>query len=119
ADTIVWYGKNSKVTKFRKLLVERSDDAIDSGFSNVELVSGECRRLTSKELHGEVKIPEGNRFQTAPLMSSGDAKDLQPFIFQGSQYLPAKGNHWKVSLVNLPRVAKAGRIYSVGKTLTF
>lgn len=119
ADTILWYGKDKKGAKFRRPLVERSDDAVDSGFGNIELPSGNCRRLTATELSGESPFPDGQRFQTAPLMSSGESKDPQPFQFEGSSYLPAKGNHWKVSLTNLPRVAKAGRIYSVGKTLTF
>ncbi len=119
ADTILWYGKDKKCTKFRRLLVERTDEAVDSGFGNIELPNGTCRRLTSKEMNGTEAFPEGMRFQTAPLMSSGEAKDPQPFKFEGVTYLPAKGNHWKVSAVNLPRVNKAGRIYSVGKTLTF
>ncbi len=119
ADTILWYGKDKNGTKFRRLLVERSADAVDSGFGNIELPSGNCRRLTTTELNGESPFPDGQRFQTAPLMSSGESKDPQPFQFEGSTYLPAKGNHWKVSSTNLPRVEKAGRIYSVGKTLTF
>ena len=119
ADTILWYGKDKKTTKFRRLLVERSDEAVDSGFGNIELPNGDCRRLSLPELNGETQFPEGQRFQTAPLMSSGESKDPQPYEFEGNSYKPAKGNHWKVSLVNLPRVEKAGRIYSVGKTLTF
>lgn len=78
ADTILWYGKDKTTTKFRRLLVERSDEAIDSGFSNIELLSGICRRLTTAELSGEEQFPDGQRFQTAPLMSSGESKDAQP-----------------------------------------
>jgi adenine-specific DNA-methyltransferase len=119
ADTVLWHGKNKSTTKFRRLLIERSEAAVDSGFSNIVLADGTHRRLTSDELSGESPFPEGDRFQTAPLMSSGEAKDPQPFTFEGVTYLPAKGNHWKVSLNNLPRVSKVGRLFSVGKTLTF
>ena len=101
ADTLLWYGKNKKTTKFRRLLIERSDDAVDSGFGNIELPNGTCRRLSTSELNGETSFPDGQRFQTAPLMSSGEAKDPQPYRFQGSTYLPAKGNHWKVSLTSV------------------
>ncbi len=52
-------------------------------------------------------------------MSSGEAKDPQPFTYEGVTYLPAKGNHWKVSVGNLPRIGKAGRLFAAGKTLTF
>jgi adenine-specific DNA-methyltransferase len=119
ADTVLWYGKQKFETKFRRLLVERSDEAVDSGFSNIELRDGTYRRLTNAELNGESSFPEGERFQTAPLMSSGEAKDPQPFTFEGVTYLPAKGNHWKVSGGNLPRISKVGRLFAAGKTLTF
>jgi adenine-specific DNA-methyltransferase len=119
ADTILWYGKNGKSTKFRRLVIKRSDEAIDSGFSNIELPNGICRRLTSAELNNETQFPEGQRFQTAPLMSSGESKEPQPFQLEGNTYLPAKGNHWKVSSDSLPKIGKAGRIFPVGKTLTF
>ena len=55
----------------------------------------------------------------APLMSSGEAKDPQPFVFEGVTFLPAKGNHWKVSVRSLPRISKVGRLFAAGKTLTF
>jgi adenine-specific DNA-methyltransferase len=119
ADTILWYGKNGKSTKFRRLVIKRSDEAIDSGFSNIELTNGICRRLTSADLNYETQFPEGQRFQTAPLMSSGESKEPQPFQLEGNTYLPAKGNHWKVSSDSLPKIGKAGRIFPVGKTLTF
>ncbi len=119
ADTVLWYGKDWSATKFHRLLVERSNEAVDSGFGNIELPDGTRRHLTTVEVSGETDFPEGKRFQTAPLMSSGEAKDRQPFSFEGATYLPAKGNHWKVSASNLPRISKAGRIYAAGKTLTF
>jgi adenine-specific DNA-methyltransferase len=119
ADTVLWYAKDKGVTKFRRIVVERSDEAIESGFGNIELPNGTCRRLTAADLYGGAPFPEGRRFQTAPLMSSGESKDPQPFHFEGRTYLPAKGNHWKVSINSLPRIGKAGRIFSVGRTLTF
>jgi adenine-specific DNA-methyltransferase len=119
ADTVLWFGKKKGQTKFRRLLTERTEDAVDSGFSNIELKDGTRRRLTNGELSGESPFPDGERFQMAPLMSSGESKDPQPFEFEGVTYLPAKGNHWKVSAGNLPRVGKVGRLFAAGKTLTF
>ncbi|CAH1092554.1 site-specific DNA-methyltransferase [Candidatus Nitrotoga sp. 1052] len=119
ADTVLWFGRSKRQTKFRRLLTERTEDAVDSGFSNIELKDGTRRRLTNAELNGESPFPDGERFQMAPLMSSGEAKDPQPFEFEGVTYLPAKGNHWKVSVGSLPRVGKVGRLFAAGKTLTF
>lgn len=119
ADTVLWYGKNRQATKYRRLLVERSNDAIDSGFGNIELESGECRGLSKKELSGEIPMPKGRRFQTSPLMSAGEAKEPQPFEYLGRTFLPTKGNHWKVSSSKLPMLAMSGRLYAAGNTLTF
>ena len=119
ADTVLWYGKRKGQTKFRRLLAERSEEAIDSGFANIELPDGSLRRLTASELSGESSFPEGLRFQMSPLMSSGDAKELQHFQHEGFNFLPAKGNHWKVSLANMPKVGRVGRLFASGKTLTF
>lgn len=119
ADTVLWFGRSKGRTKFRRLLTERTEDAVDSGFSNIELKDGTRRRLTSNELNGSAPFPDGERFQMAPLMSSGDAKDPQPYSFEGVTYLPARGNHWKVSVANLPRIGKVGRLFAAGKTLTF
>ena len=119
ADTVLWFGRKKGQTKFRRLLIERTESAVDSGFGNIELKDGTCRRLTNAELSGESPFPDGERFQMAPLMSSGESKAPQPFEFEGVTYLPAKGNHWKVAIGNLPRVGKAGRLFAAGKTLTF
>lgn len=119
ADYILWYGKNKEFTKFRRLLTERSDEAIDSGFSNIELVNGLNRRLTTKELRGEDSMPLGRRFQTAPLMSSGESKGENAYNLQGMTFKPKAGNHWKVSVVNLRKLELADRLYPVGNTLTF
>jgi len=51
ADTILYYGRDRGASKFRRLVVERSDEAVDSGFGNIELPDGTCRRLTSSELN--------------------------------------------------------------------
>ena len=118
-DTIVWYALNKNNAKFRRLLTERSSDAVDSGFGNIELENGETRGLSQQEKSGIALAPKGRRFQTAPLMSAGAAKELQPFSMDGTVFQPAKGNHWKVSFAGMPKVARSGRLYSAGKTLTF
>jgi adenine-specific DNA-methyltransferase len=119
ADTILWYGKNKAVTKFRRLIVERTEEAIDSGFGNIELEDGTSRRLTAAEKRREVPFPIGERFQTSPLMSSGESQGDQAFQMHGVAFYPAKGRHWAVSLDNLSIIQKAGRLYPVGNTLTF
>ncbi|MBY0282808.1 MAG: site-specific DNA-methyltransferase [Sphingomonas sp.] len=118
-DNILWYCKYKKVGKFRRLLTNRSDAAVDSGFGNIELPDGVCRGISKKELRGEVDFPDGRRFQMSPMMSDGASKEDQAFSFNGIICRPSKGNHWKVSLQSMPRVGISGRLYLAGKTLTF
>ena len=118
-DTVLWYGKRKQELKFRSLLTERSKEAVDSGFGHIELPNGVCRGLNSKELTNAVPLPEGQRFQSSPLMSSGETKSDQGFHLNGKTYYPAKGRHWAVSIDNLPKMYRAGRLYPIGNTLTF
>jgi adenine-specific DNA-methyltransferase len=119
ADTILWYGKNKDVTKFRELKIDRPKESADSGFPMIELVDGTNRRLSKNELEGIEPIPKGRRFQTSPVMSAGASKVETPLEFQGKIYKPAAGNHWKISVEELKIVGKKGRLYPVGNTMTF
>ncbi|MEI7672633.1 MAG: site-specific DNA-methyltransferase, partial [Deltaproteobacteria bacterium] len=118
-DTVLWYAKRKGDAKFRRLLSARSKESVDSGFGHIELPNGICRGLTTKEFRGEVPFPEGQRFQSSPLMSSGETKGNQGFLLNGETYYPAKGRHWAVSIDSLPKVQRAGRLYPIGNTLTF
>lgn len=119
-DTLLWYGKDKLKTKFRKLLVPRTKESIDSGFPYIELKDKSWRRLTPDELNGNAIMPEGRRFQTSPVMSSGESKEgLVPLEFENNTYYPAAGNHWKISVDELKVVGKKGRLLPLGKTMTF
>src|SRR5690606_11899655 len=69
-DYLVWYGKNKKETKFRRLFIER-EVGPGTDFSYVELTSGECMTVTECiKQYGEV--PAGAKyFQSMDMRSSG------------------------------------------------
>jgi adenine-specific DNA-methyltransferase len=119
ADTVLWYAKQKSKAKCRRLLTERSKESIESGFGQIELANGDCRGLSTKETKGEVALPEGQRFQASPLMSSGETQGDQGFLLNGKTYFPAKGRHWSVSIKDLPLVGRASRLHPIGNTLTF
>ena len=119
-DTLLWYGKDKAKTKFNKLFVDRSTESINSGFPFIETGDGECRRLSQKELSGAINIPEGRRFQTSPVMSSGESKEgAKPLLFKGKKYWLTKGRHWSISVEELIKVGGKGRLYPIGNTMTF
>jgi len=118
-DTVLWYAKRKTNIKFRRLLSERSKESVASGFGHIELPNGVCRGLTANEQKDEVPLPDGRRFQSSPLMSSGETKSDQGFHLNREIYYPAKGRHWAVSIDNLPKMQRAGRLYPIGNTLTF
>ena len=93
---------------------------MDSGFGNIDLKDGTCRRLTNSELSERVSITRWRKYfpNGIPLMSVVK-KAPQPFEFEGVTYLPAKGNHWKVAIGNLPPCGQGRKVVWAGKTLTF
>jgi adenine-specific DNA-methyltransferase len=119
-DYLLWYGKNQEQIKYRKLFRERPQSMIDAGYDWIELHTGEKRRLTSKEIDGEMPLPAGRRFQSSILVSAG-ASELGslPLTFQGKTYQPAVGTHWKTRVEGLRRLEYANRIMGVGNTLAY
>jgi len=119
-DTILWYAKDKKNTKFRKLYQERSKKSADSGFPYIEFEDGTYRRIKPKEFSGEEPMPKGRRFQTSPVMSAGAPKDgAKAVTHEGREYYPSANNHWKIAANELEIVGSKGRLLPLGKTMTF
>lgn len=119
-DYILWYSKCKDLVKFRKPYKLRGSDQLDSGYSLIELDTGERRRITSKEKKGIEPFPNGERFQSSILVSAGASqKGSMPYIFQNVSFKPASGTHWKTSQDGLKMLTKSDRLYAVGNTLTY
>ncbi len=68
-DYLIWYAKDSKHTKFRKLFIARND-ANDGDYGYVEMPTGEC--VSRATLSENAPLPAGARlFQSMDLRSSG------------------------------------------------
>jgi adenine-specific DNA-methyltransferase len=110
ADYIVWYAKDCTRVKYRQLF--RLKEAGDEGASKYRPVS----------TYGS--IPKGrfnaDKLVTVDQLTAQGASDSdQCFRFQGKDWLPPKGMHWKTTVKGLGQLAEFGRIVVEGNSIRF
>lgn len=118
-DYIIWYSKDKQKVKIRQLLQPRVERTEGGTFSFIELKDGTIRRLTASEVRGELPIPEGKRFRADNIVSSGSSKITIPVIFEGKEYYPSVGSHWKTTIDGMKNLVKKGRVVSNGNRLAY
>ncbi|BAZ47104.1 DNA methylase (plasmid) [Chondrocystis sp. NIES-4102] len=117
SDYLLWYAKDKEKGKFRSLYRSKENDDNYCYFMNSD---GSYNRV-----YLEQKIQLSNEknntriFRFDHLLSSGASKTEQNFEFQKKVYRPPTNNHWKTNIDGMQRLAKSGRIYSSGKTLSY
>ncbi len=114
-DYLVWYGKDFKQTKFKKLFTSRNDsNAGDYGY--VELPSGEC---LSRATLGD-DATDGRLFQSMDLRSSGRTEScVFEFEFAGQKFFPSGGKSWKTNLDGMRKLLIANRLFFPGDSLRY
>jgi len=115
-DIILWYGKDKNTTKVHKLFRFREEREIVKSFDLLELENGEIKRIS--------KLKENERkykyLRASDLTSKGASKKgSQPFIFEGVEFHPKTGNHWKTHQSGLKKLSENDRLIAFGKTLCF
>lgn len=118
-DFIIWYAKDSKKIKGKKLFMPREG----FGWVNYDflaLKSGSFRKMTKEEKDDPTLIPQGSKvYRRSPLTSPGTNEgSSKPFEFEGKSYSPGKG-HWKTSIEGLKKLASLNRLEAYGDTLSF
>ena len=116
-DIIIWYGKEKSKTKVRKLFQKKTLQEIVKSYDLIELDNGEI--VSVKSLKGV--LPEDGKYCRADNITSAgvSATSSDGFIFQGKEYFPKKGNHWKTNPKGLSVLAENGRLIGLGNTLCF
>ena len=110
-DFICWYSKNPVNTKIRQIYLRReTGDTSLERYDQVQLGSGESRRITSGERASGV-LPEGARRCRHVALES--ANPTFEFEFRGKAYT----QRWKTNLAGLQKMGRAGRISSTGRRL--
>lgn len=121
-DTILWYAKDINNLKFRTLFKETSVIG-DSHWNLACIKKFEYRKLTSDEINGYVRVPQGSRiYQLAALYPTGSFNTgIYPFPFQGKNFSPPSGRSWKSPIQGMMRLSYADRIeqYSSGSTIRY
>lgn len=117
SDYLLWYAKDKNKGKFRNLYKAKG---IDKNYQNLMLSDGGIRRLTEEETDGRSILPLGAKvFRFDHLLSSGPVNSNQAFIFEGKEYNPPNGNHWKTTVDGMNMLAKLKRIMVRGNTINY
>jgi len=119
-DYIIWHAKDAKKTKFRRLFIEKPwGDG--SRYSWVELPNGARRRLTSEEVHGQNKLPDGSKvFIPDKLSAMAYTKSTYyKYQFKGQDFSPATTRSWQITKQGMDNLAKRGRLIVPANTLCY
>ncbi|MEW6014396.1 MAG: site-specific DNA-methyltransferase [Candidatus Zixiibacteriota bacterium] len=121
ADYIVWYANNMERVKVRPLFVSKLEMESIGLYKFVELKNGERRKMTEKELSGEIPLPtDARRYRLISLISQGYTESgSMPFRFNGVDYKPPKNCHWKTTTEGLESMVKGGRLVVSGDSLAW
>ncbi|MBE6094355.1 MAG: site-specific DNA-methyltransferase [Schwartzia succinivorans] len=121
SDYIVWYAKNKSSIKYHQLYLERKkgDTSLDR-YDYIELNNGTIKHLSRKQIEGIESIPEGKRVRYTTLLSDGESNvSNQIFKFEGEDFSPRHGKHWKTTQAGLAALVKQGRIQKLGTSLWY
>jgi len=120
-DCLLYYAKDIGLIKYRQLYQPKAIGLEGAGvYNKVELPNGERRRLTAEELEAIDKLPEDWRvFCLDNILSQGEAKEPQPFEFEGKTYYPSANSHWKTNVERLKKLAEKRRIEVSGSSLRY
>ncbi len=119
-DFLLWYARDRDRVKYRRLWAPRIERTEGGTYSWSEPADGPARRLTSEEMRGVIVPPAGRRFRADNIVSAGaSAAGSATVAFEGRDYLPSPGTHWKTTRDGMGRLIAAGRVVSVGRILAY
>jgi len=116
-DTLLWYSKDAKKGKFRRLL-EYKGDGLDSQYTSYLLDDGSFRSLTAEE---RTQFPQGLELdrviQPDNLTKPGPGAKYE-VPFRGRIFTSGR-RWWGTPPENMERLLKAGRVVVSGSTLRY
>ena len=116
-DIIIWYGKNKANTKVHNLFQQKSLPEIIKSYDLMEKDDGTIVRVSS--LKG--MVPADGKFLRADNITSSGTSNTSSggYVFNGKEYFPKTGNHWKTHPNGLKNLDKSNRLLAFGNTLCY
>ena len=118
-DHVLWYARSIESLKYRPVNVLISEPLVDDpNYVLIEYPDDSFRRMTAEEKSRQKELPDDVRvFRYGPLQSDGSSKTDQTVVFEGECFLPGQNAHWKSNVEGMHRIARAGKMLRVGKTI--
>ncbi|MCX6841961.1 MAG: site-specific DNA-methyltransferase [candidate division WOR-3 bacterium] len=120
-DYLVWYAKDKSRAKFRQPYVDKTlGEEGTTQFVNLESPDRlEWRRMSREEREGTSQPPPGwTPLQIGDMTSmTGSEASRFPYSLCGAAYVPGARRGWSTNLRGLDRIAFAGRLVGIGKSL--
>ncbi|MEH2359894.1 site-specific DNA-methyltransferase [Nostoc sp.] len=120
-DYLVWYAKDKKQVKVRKLFQEQNIIPGQGNARWILLTDDTYKGVSAAEKRGEALIHEGSvLYNPGDLTSQGRSKEPQPFEFQGKVYDPGSNAHWKANYPEgMNKLAIANRIHIAKNSIRY
>jgi adenine-specific DNA-methyltransferase len=115
-DYLLVYAKDKTRVKYRPLWAKRKERTEGGTFSWVQTPTGPRRATADERQKGQAP---GRFFRADTIVSGGANREPQPVEFQGEQYFPSPGTHWKTTLDGMRRLIGADRVVRVGSVLAY
>ncbi|MBM3911163.1 MAG: site-specific DNA-methyltransferase, partial [Thaumarchaeota archaeon] len=122
SDYLIWFAKNKPKMKYHQLFKDKSVGGEKStNYDWIELVNGQCRRLSKEEIEKPWLIPkEAKIFAVGDVRSSGFSEGgSYEFEFEGKTYTPSANRHWTTSKEGMENLKKKNRLIVSGNTLMY
>lgn len=117
-DFILWYSKDIRSTKFRRLFLDRDADSDSSQYTVLSFPDGLVRRLNSVEREDKNLISKDARlFRTLDMHSSGRTPScVFDFSFGDQICRPGRGKSWKTNVSGIAKLIRANRLVKFGES---
>jgi adenine-specific DNA-methyltransferase len=117
-DFLLWYGKESKKTKYRPLFKVKPLPSNDPNYRFVELKDGTRREMTKEEKENPLLVPKGGKiFRYDNATSQGSNESDEPIKINNISYPPPNNRHWTNRTEGTKKLFERGRAEPFGNNI--